>query len=231
MLPAFDVAHREPEPVATCTTATNRVKPFRSRLKPSSPCRSILADFTRRFPAEGHVWPQRVVPTRVQTNLASHCRKRGWNKKAPHAFVFHRSYEAFDDGDACRLADGSVARPDGSSLAPAFEATAPELHALVGHDVLRRLPIVPNGTIEEALDLIGRGQLGENRKPDGGLLNSVAQYSSYDIYFAPKTPAGKESNWIQTLPGKGWNMLWRIYGPTKPWYDRSWKIGDPEVVR
>jgi hypothetical protein len=53
---------------------------------------------------------------------------------------------------------------------------------------------------------------------------------SYDIYFAPKTPAGKESNWIQTVPGKGWNMLWRIYGPTKPWYDRSWKIGDPEVV-
>jgi len=54
---------------------------------------------------------------------------------------------------------------------------------------------------------------------------------SYDIYFAPKTPAGKESNWIQTAPGKGWNMLWRIYGPTKPWYDRSWKIGDPEVVK
>ena len=53
---------------------------------------------------------------------------------------------------------------------------------------------------------------------------------SYDIYFGPKAPAGKEANWLQTVPGKGWNMLWRIYGPTKPWYDRSWKIGDPEVV-
>ena len=30
---------------------------------------------------------------------------------------------------------------------------------------------------------------------------------------------------------QGWNMIWRIYGPTKPWYDRSWKIGDPEVVK
>ena len=53
---------------------------------------------------------------------------------------------------------------------------------------------------------------------------------SYDIYFSYKAPEGKEANWIQTAPGKGWNMLWRIYGPTKPWYDKSWKIGDPEPV-
>lgn len=53
---------------------------------------------------------------------------------------------------------------------------------------------------------------------------------SYDIFFGPTAPAGKESNWLQTVPGKGWNMLWRIYGPTKPWYDRTWKIGDPEPV-
>jgi len=57
------------------------------------------------------------------------------------------------------------------------------------------------------------------------------QDGSYDIYFGPKAPAGQEANWLQTVPGKGWNMLWRIYGPTEPWYDRSWKIGDPEVVK
>lgn len=54
---------------------------------------------------------------------------------------------------------------------------------------------------------------------------------SYDIYFGFKAPEGKEANWLQTAPGKGWNMIWRIYGPTKPWYDRSWKIGDPEVIK
>lgn len=54
---------------------------------------------------------------------------------------------------------------------------------------------------------------------------------SYDIYFGFKAPKGKQANWLQTAPGKGWNMIWRIYGPTKPWYDRSWKIGDPEVVK
>ena len=128
MLPAFDVANREPKPVAPGTTATNSVRPFRSRLESSLPCRSTFVDFARRFPAESHVWPQRVVPGRVQTNLASHRRQRRWNEQAPHAFVLHRSDEAFDDCDACRFADGSVARPDASSLAPAFETAAPELH-------------------------------------------------------------------------------------------------------
>ncbi|MFC1774349.1 DUF1214 domain-containing protein [Pseudomonadota bacterium] len=39
---------------------------------------------------------------------------------------------------------------------------------------------------------------------------------SFDIFFAPKASAGKEANWLQTLPDKGWNMLFRIYGPLGP---------------
>ena len=27
---------------------------------------------------------------------------------------------------------------------------------------------------------------------------------STDLYFGPQAPAGKEHNWIQTIPGKGW---------------------------
>ena len=53
---------------------------------------------------------------------------------------------------------------------------------------------------------------------------------SFDIYFGPTAPAGKESNWLQTVPGKGWNMLFRLYGPLESWYDKSWKPGDPELV-
>jgi hypothetical protein len=26
---------------------------------------------------------------------------------------------------------------------------------------------------------------------------------SVDIYFGPKSPAGKDKNWVQTIPGKG----------------------------
>ena len=53
---------------------------------------------------------------------------------------------------------------------------------------------------------------------------------SYDVYFGPKAPAGKEHNWIQTVPGKGWNMLFRLYGPLAPWFDKTWRPGDPELV-
>jgi len=49
---------------------------------------------------------------------------------------------------------------------------------------------------------------------------------SYDVYFGPKPPKGKEANWIQTVPGKGWNMLFRLYGPLKPWFDKTWRPGD-----
>ncbi len=52
---------------------------------------------------------------------------------------------------------------------------------------------------------------------------------SCDIYFGPKAPTGKESNWIQTVPGKGWNMLLRLYGPLDAWFDQTWRPG--EVVK
>lgn len=53
---------------------------------------------------------------------------------------------------------------------------------------------------------------------------------SVTVWFAPKAPAGREGNWVQTMPGKGWNMLLRLYGPLEPWFNRSWKPGDPELV-
>jgi len=53
---------------------------------------------------------------------------------------------------------------------------------------------------------------------------------SYDVYIGPKKPDGKV-NWIQTVPGKGWNMLWRIYGPTQVWYDKKWRPSEIEMVK
>jgi hypothetical protein len=52
---------------------------------------------------------------------------------------------------------------------------------------------------------------------------------SVDIYFGPKAPAGK-SNWIQTVPGKGWNTILRLYSPLEPWFDRTWRPGEIELV-
>ena len=56
----------------------------------------------------------------------------------------------------------------------------------------------------------------------------VNQDGSVDIYFGPQAPAGKESNWIQTVPGKGWFLCLRLYGPLKPWFDKSWRPGEIE---
>jgi len=53
---------------------------------------------------------------------------------------------------------------------------------------------------------------------------------SFDIYFGPKAPKGMENNWIQTVPGKGWNTIFRLYGPLQPFYDKTWKPSDPELV-
>jgi len=68
---------------------------------------------------------------------------------------------------------------------------------------------------------------------------SVSTYSgpeknadgSIDIYFGPKAPAGKEKNWIQTTPNKGWFTLFRFYGPLEPFFDKTWKPEDIEEVK
>ena len=48
---------------------------------------------------------------------------------------------------------------------------------------------------------------------------------SVDVWFGPEAPEGKEGNWIQTVPGKGWCMLIRLYGPGESWFDKSWRPG------
>jgi hypothetical protein len=53
---------------------------------------------------------------------------------------------------------------------------------------------------------------------------------SYTMWFGPKAPKGYDGNWIQTMPGKSWNVLLRLYGPMQPWFDKTWKPGDFELV-
>jgi hypothetical protein len=53
---------------------------------------------------------------------------------------------------------------------------------------------------------------------------------SYDMYFAPEAPVGKEGNWLQTVPGKSWFTILRMYGPLEPWINQSWRPGEIERV-
>ena len=49
---------------------------------------------------------------------------------------------------------------------------------------------------------------------------------SYDIYFGPTAPPGKENQWIKTNPGQGWFTYFRIYGPEAPAFNGAWKLND-----
>jgi len=51
---------------------------------------------------------------------------------------------------------------------------------------------------------------------------------SYDVYFGPKAPAGKESNWIPT--GEDFFLLFRLYGPTTKDFYKTWSLGDLEKI-
>lgn len=54
---------------------------------------------------------------------------------------------------------------------------------------------------------------------------------SVDVYFGPKAPAGFENNWIQTIPDKGWFMILRLYGPLEPWFNKTWRPGEIELIQ
>jgi len=55
---------------------------------------------------------------------------------------------------------------------------------------------------------------------------------SVDLYFGPTPPAGKPaSNWIKTLPGRGWFTYFRLYAPTQPYFDKTWRLPDIQILQ
>ncbi|MEN7528144.1 MULTISPECIES: DUF1254 domain-containing protein [unclassified Cupriavidus] len=51
-----------------------------------------------------------------------------------------------------------------------------------------------------------------------------------EVYFGPKAPKGKEANWVSTDPKGSFELLFRLYGPEKPFFDKEWKLPDVERV-
>ena len=55
---------------------------------------------------------------------------------------------------------------------------------------------------------------------------------STTIYFSPKIPEGvAEGNWIQTDPSKGWFVMLRLYSPLQPFFNKTWRPGEVELVK
>lgn len=54
---------------------------------------------------------------------------------------------------------------------------------------------------------------------------------SCDIYIGPKAPKGFENNWLESIPGKSWFTVFRMYGPLEPWIKKEWKPGEFTIVK
>ena len=67
-----------------------------------------------------------------------------------------------------------------------------------------------------------------NNKRDKLIANADG---SVDLYFGPKPPAGKEANWIASVPNKGWFAIFRLYSPLEPWFDKTWRPGEIEEAK
>ncbi|WP_297770402.1 DUF1254 domain-containing protein [uncultured Roseovarius sp.] len=65
-------------------------------------------------------------------------------------------------------------------------------------------------------------------KNEGMVVNTD---SSVDVWFSPTAPEGHEGNWIQTIPGKGWNVVLRLYEPGQSWFDKTWRPGEVALVK
>ena len=95
-------------------------------------------------------------------------------------------------------------------------------------------PNIPAGNFWSVVvyDALSRSEL-QNGQP----LPSVSSFTnpkntpdgSIDIVFGPTDPADG-SNWIRTVPGKGWFPIFRFYGPREAFFDKTWQLNDVEPV-
>ena len=79
------------------------------------------------------------------------------------------------------------------------------------------------GILETDQRLGGLDSLNPNVEPNAD--------GSYTIWFGPEAPQGHEGNWVQTMSGKSYFVFMRLYGPLQPWFDKTWKPGDFELVQ
>jgi len=59
----------------------------------------------------------------------------------------------------------------------------------------------------------------------------AASDGSTTVYFGPTQPEGvPRGNWIQTIPGKSFMPALRLYSPLEPFFAKTWRPGEVELV-
>ncbi|MCY1403135.1 hypothetical protein D3C76_873430 [compost metagenome] len=73
----------------------------------------------------------------------------------------------------------------------------------------------------------------DQKQPSLSSLKDLARNAdgSIDLYFGQHEPHDNSGNWIKTVPGKGFLLLLRMFGPTQSFYDGSWTLGDLTEVK
>ncbi|MCP2315704.1 hypothetical protein APR12_001037 [Nocardia amikacinitolerans] len=69
----------------------------------------------------------------------------------------------------------------------------------------------------------------DQRKPSVSSLKDLVANpdGSIDVFFGPSAPKqGSTNNWIKTVPGQGFLVLFRLYGPTEDYYKGTWPFTD-----
>ena len=109
--------------------------------------------------------------------------------------------------------------------------------ALDGHDTYR-LHVPPNVPVEQYWSVTAydrqthaliKNMRRASRASNAAELQKNADGST-DIYFGPKAPNGKESNSVPTDPQRGFELLFRLYGPRKELFDKVWVLPDVEKI-
>nr|WP_246311607.1 DUF1214 domain-containing protein [Leifsonia naganoensis] len=79
-------------------------------------------------------------------------------------------------------------------------------------------------------DAVTRSQIATEQ--DGAALRSLFELTGLPVsgattlHFGPEAPQDAGAAWIQTIPGRGWFVYVRLYGPTAEAFDGSWTLGD-----
>jgi len=78
----------------------------------------------------------------------------------------------------------------------------------------------------------GSGLANGQRFPSLGLRDRPEQNpdGSVEVYMSSAAPSGKATNWLQTVPGRGFFAILRLYGPTEDAINKTWVPGDIEKV-
>jgi hypothetical protein len=71
----------------------------------------------------------------------------------------------------------------------------------------------------------------DQRRPDLGSQSGTVQTNpdgSTDVFIGPTAPDGMTNNWLQTVPGKGFFVILRLYNPLQPFFDKTWRPSEIE---